>query len=54
MFNQYLALFVFLLIITLLGWFGKYRLSIILFVIFLICYATALVPHFHTHYALQY
>ncbi|MCD6047893.1 MAG: hypothetical protein K0S08_1540 [Gammaproteobacteria bacterium] len=54
MFNQYLALFIFLLITTILAWSGKYKLSIALFILFLIGYLAALAPHFHTHYGIQF
>ncbi len=52
--NWILIELIFFAVIVLLAWIGKYRLSIILFLVFLISASILLSQHFHTHYPLEY
>lgn len=52
--NWVLIELIFLAVIVLLAWIGKYRLSIFLFILFLVIACWMLSQHFHTHYPLEY
>lgn len=51
--NEFLVLFIFLMIITILAWMGRYRLSSWLFIIFLIAASIVFFQQMTSHVNIQ-